>query len=376
MASVIKYQKSRYWVAAFRDSSGKQHRRTTREINKKRAQAVADEFEKVAQKRLSAARVRATFSEFFRTHYGEDLPHASVRAYSASWLSSRTAETSAHSLRVYSLAVEKFLAFLGQRADEGLDEVTRQQVAAFRDAQLTCSAAATTNLTLRVIKMLFRSARRDGYLLVDPAETVKSAKQSATFERRAFTVDEVRRIIDVASDEWRSLVLFGLYTGQRLGDIVALTWSQIDLERDEIGLTTRKTGKPLIVPIAAPLKEHLLAIVSDDPRAPVHPKAFKSVAVNQGRVADLSNQFGELLVGAGLREAGGSKGVGRSGRRRGQELSFHSLRHTAVSLLKDAGVPDAVVMALVGHNSAAMSRHYTHVGREALAKAAQSMPEI
>jgi hypothetical protein len=44
--------------------------------------------------------------------------------------------------------------------------------------------------------------------------------------------------------------------------------------------------------------------------------------------------------------------------------------------MKDAGVPDAVVMALVGHNSKAMSTHYTHVGKEALAKAAGSLPEI
>ena len=71
-----------------------------------------------------------------------------------------------------------------------------------------------------------------------------------------------------------------------------------------------------------------------------------------------------------------SKGAGGRGKRQGQELSFHSLRHTSVSLLKDAGVPDAVVMALVGHNTAAMSRHYTHVGKEALAKAARALPEI
>jgi hypothetical protein len=45
-------------------------------------------------------------------------------------------------------------------------------------------------------------------------------------------------------------------------------------------------------------------------------------------------------------------------------------------LLKDAGVPDAVVMALVGHESAAMSHGYTHVGKEALARAARSLPEI
>ena len=39
------------------------------------------------------------------------------------------------------------------------------------------------------------------------------------------------------------------------------------------------------------------------------------------------------------------QGIGRGGKRAGIDLSFHSLRHTAVSLLKDAGVPDAVVMA-------------------------------
>jgi site-specific recombinase XerD len=57
-------------------------------------------------------------------------------------------------------------------------------------------------------------------------------------------------------------------------------------------------------------------------------------------------------------------------------LSFHSLRHTAVSLLKDAGIPDAVVMALVGHESIAITQRYTHVGLEALQRAAESLPKI
>ena len=45
------------------------------------------------------------------------------------------------------------------------------------------------------------------------------------------------------------------------------------------------------------------------------------------------------------------------------------------NLLKHAGVPDAVVMALVGHESSAMSHRYTHVGKE-LARAAKTLPEI
>jgi integrase len=57
-------------------------------------------------------------------------------------------------------------------------------------------------------------------------------------------------------------------------------------------------------------------------------------------------------------------------------LSFHALRHTAAILLKDAGIPEAVVMELVGHDSKAMSAHYTHVGAEALERAVAALPEI
>jgi integrase len=60
----------------------------------------------------------------------------------------------------------------------------------------------------------------------------------------------------------------------------------------------------------------------------------------------------------------------------GMKLSFHSLRQAAVSRLKDAGVPDAVVMALVGDESAAMRHRDTRVGKEALTRAAESLPEI
>jgi integrase len=58
------------------------------------------------------------------------------------------------------------------------------------------------------------------------------------------------------------------------------------------------------------------------------------------------------------------------------DISFHSLRHSAVSLMKDAGIPDSVVMALVGHDSAAMSQRYTSVGLESLARAQEAMPTL
>jgi hypothetical protein len=49
-------------------------------------------------------------------------------------------------------------------------------------------------------------------------------------------------------------------------------------------------------------------------------------------------------------------GNGRSRRRVINEVSFHSLRHTATSLLKNAGVSEAVAMDIIGHESKASRR--------------------
>ncbi len=61
MATVVRQPSCKYWIAAFRDASGRQHRRTTREIDKKRAQAVAEQFERVAKRKGSPQRVRQIF---------------------------------------------------------------------------------------------------------------------------------------------------------------------------------------------------------------------------------------------------------------------------------------------------------------------------
>jgi integrase len=381
MASLVKLPQSKYLVAAFRDSRGRQHRRSTRETDRKRAQRVADVYERVAKGKGNASRVRQTISEFFADHFHEDLPTASVRVYFTRWLAARKPELARATYLRYEKTIQRFLRHLGTGADHQLETVTRAHVAAFRDALAVRTSHSNANIALKVLKVAFRTARVDGYLLQDPAEGVKTFRNasSATY-RRPFSLDELRAVLAVADAQWTSLIKFGIYTGQRLADIALLRWSQIDLKRNEIHFYVRKTKKRLLVPIAPSLREHLLSCRhrTDKPDAPVHKEACRIVTKQHGRVGTLSNAFADLLAQAGLREArtSASTGRGRGNRRRGMDLSFHSLRHSTVSLLKDAGIPDAVVMAIVGHQSAAMSHHYTHVGKEALQRATGSLPEI
>jgi integrase len=228
--------------------------------------------------------------------------------------------------------------------------------------------------------MLFREAKEQGYVIDNPNEFVKRPKNtSGASVRRPFTIPELKSVLDVATPEWQSLVKFGLYTGQRLADLASLTWSNIDMQRGEIRLVTRKTDKTILVPIAGPLRNHILSLPrSDDPKAPIHPESYGIIA-REDRSATLSNHFADMLAAVGLRRRKSHERTGKKGRntrRDMNDLSFHSLRHTAVSLLKDAGVPEAVVMEMVGHDSEQMSAHYTHVGREALERAAEALPEI
>ena len=65
---------------------------------------------------------------------------------------------------------------------------------------------------------------------------------------------------------------------------------------------------------------------------------------------------------------------GRS--RKSVVASFHSLRHTFVSLSANAGVPLPVVQSIVGHTSTAMTRHYYHENLDALRSAVTSIPAI
>jgi integrase len=56
------------------------------------------------------------------------------------------------------------------------------------------------------------------------------------------------------------LIIFGLYLGQRLGDLTKLTWRAVNFETGEIAFTTRKTGRRIVLPLVQPLIDYLSAL--------------------------------------------------------------------------------------------------------------------
>jgi integrase len=390
MASVHRQAGKPNWFCSFsiwNPDANRWHRvfRSTKTKNKRQALEIARAWQKAARKAhsglLNAESARAIIAEgvsdVLLATSAESLPSASIKAWCDSWLQAKSVEISESSLVRYRQVIERFTEYLGDtKSNRDLATLHASDVARFRDAIAKERSSETANLSLSVLRSCFGEAVRQGLLTANPAASVKLLKSSNESRRRAFTLPEIKRILKACDQEWRGLVLFGLYVGQRLGDLARLTWRAVDLEQGEIAFTARKTGRRIVLPLMKPLLDYLESLsTSDDPDAFIFPNAAK-----HKRTGSLSNQFRDILVDAGLvapiKHWHANSGKGRKSARETSEISFHSLRHSAVTMLKAAGVSDFMAREIVGHDSAAISRQYTHLTTDDKRRAMAQLPDV
>lgn len=379
MASIRRKPGSKFWFACYTDLSGKQRQRSTKETNRKNALKIAEGYERAYRLSQTEHQVRQVLAGIYAEIHGEDLLTMSARKFLQDWLKRRELEVEKSSLSRYTTVVTQFLDSLGDRAERDISFLTARDVTTFRNELGLRLSTSTANTALKILRTALNQALRDGVIQVNPAQQVSTLKDSGEkVKRRPLSVGEVKKVLNVANDEWRTIIMAGIYTGQRLGDIARLRWANVDLARGEIMLTTKKTGRRIVIPIAGPLLKRLLEIPSPDTLdTPVFATAFADVERDDD-VSMLSQQFHEILVAAGLAQPQSRKptGKGRSTRRKINELSFHSLRHTATSLMKNAGIPAAVVQDIIGHDSVAVSQHYTVIDTDSKRKAVDAMPDL
>ncbi|MEN9661750.1 MAG: hypothetical protein RL324_699 [Verrucomicrobiota bacterium] len=384
MASLRRKLRSPFYFACYTGHDGARVQRSTKQSNRKKAQGVADLWEKAAklasEKRLGEGQARRVLSEMYELVNNEPLSSATTTDFLNAWTERRKADTASRTHQAYAQVARDFLKSLGERASRDISQISKANVAKYRDLVLARTSAATANKSLKYLRVALGAAYKDGLIHDNPAAKLDIIKRrhSNSLQRRPFTIDELKTLLGHANEEWRGLILFGLYTGQRLRDVASLTWQNVDLQSNELRFVTRKTGRRMNLPLAAPALRYLQQLpAGDDPAAPLFPEAHK-IAIAEGADSRLSQQFHGILESAGMADERSKKptGKGRSRKRAVSEISFHSLRHTATSLLKNAGVPEAVAMDIIGHDSKAMSRHYTHVEQSSKRTALAGLPDI
>ena len=247
-------------------------------------------------------------------------------------------------------------------------------------SQFRCHHSATTyNNHVCILREVFKVLAGKSGMARDPWAEVR-LKANDCRSRRELTIAEVERLYSAASKmgaEWKLLIMTGIYTGLRLGDCCRLTWECVNLERAVIQVVPEKTkrhlrGRPVTIPIHASLHVELAAAVREagvDGATYINPPIAEMYVNSKWRLDDgLRRIFSAANITMSVREEGR--------RRKSVVASFHSLRHTFVSLSANAGVPLPVVQSIVGHCSTAMTRHYYHENEDVLRQAVAAIPAI
>jgi integrase len=148
----------------------------------------------------------------------------------------------------------------------------------------------------------------------------------------------------VAMPEWlKPMVIIARHTGLRRGNLVALTWEQVDLQRKVLIIPQTKNGEA----IGLPMTETAFNLLSELPRLGAYVFCH----------AD-GKPYSPLVVSGSFLDAGR--------RARIPNLRFHDLRHDYASKLVQGGVPIQVVKELLGHKDMRMTLRYAHLEMENL----------
>jgi integrase len=263
---------------------------------------------------------------------------------------------------------------LGLRSKLNANQIVPRDVLRFRDAEVADGkSASTANDRIKIVRMAFTSARRQGYITHNPADAVEMLPEDSESAKQPFDLDQVKALLNSADGDWKGAIMVALYTGARLRDVVNMRWESVDLQSKCISFRVGKTKQRLLLPMHDALHDFLL-----DLAAPDTDKAFLFPSLTgkgTGGKSGLSMAFARIMErakvrGEVVRERAGEKG------RSVNSLSFHSFRHTLTSIMANAGIPVEVRQKFIGHASAEMNQHYTHHKIETLRAAVSVIPRI
>jgi integrase len=182
-----------------------------------------------------------------------------------------------------------------------------------------------------VLARVLSVAKDRGKIAVNVCERGGRLYESDRSEK-IWTADNIRAFCAAASEELQFGLLLALWTGQRQGDLLKLSWTNYD--GTHIRLRQGKTGKRVVIPAGATLKAAL------DARRP----ADEGNVVSAGPI--LVNSFGARWTGDGFRASWGKAFT----RAKLDDLHFHDLRGTAVTRLALAGCTVPEIAAITGHS--------------------------
>ena len=286
----------------------------------------------------------------------------------------RPQKSGRETMRQYEMQIGRFVAWVSEHYPEATEmrQVSKEVAKEFLSYIGKTLSPNTYNKYTALLRAVWRTLGETARCKGNPWEGVSRKTQSEENGRRPLTTEELIRVCQPLTGEMRVLFALGLYTGLRLGDCALMEWGKIDMVRRVIVTVPRKTKKKRTI-VEIPLHPALYAILDETPTRRRTGYLMPDMAATYER--DTS------AVAARIRRAFESAGFSTRAEIDGYancvaKIGFHSLRHTFVSLMGNAGAPLALVQSIVGHANPMMTAHYFHARTDALANAVGSLPAI
>lgn len=269
---------------------------------------------------------------------------------------------------------EKNIAELGRRE---IQEFLTQQK---KDGNIRNGeklSATSTNMMLSVLNLAFEYACDMEYIEENPCLRVRRTK-AETKKIEAFTVEEQRAIeseIAISDDRRLHGVLLCLYTGLRIGELLGLTWSDVDFDRGVINITKTvyrekdesgawqlcvDTPKTKASDRVIPMPEYITNMLRQDFETTLTPYVVENKKGERMSIRSYQYIFEKLTERADVRK-----------------LNFHALRHTFATRAIECGMDIKTVADIMGHQNASITlNRYAHCMLEHKIEMMQKLPRV
>jgi site-specific recombinase XerD len=342
---------------------------------------VALKFDKTATQArgglLTESQARKVVAELYEVGAGQPLELSTAQEFFDQWRKVIKNKNAKGTVLRYDRTIELFVASLGKKANLDLRHINARDIISFRDREIKKGLTnKTANMAVVTIRIALNVAKRQQLIPHNPVDGVEQLPADGE-TRICFTPEQITKLLAVADQEWRGMILLGYFVGPRISVCAKMKWEHFDTNSDWIKYTPNKVRRGAkVVDISCPMhsdvKKYILSLPKpDETNTPLFPTlSLKSTGGNSG----LSEVFLDLMVKAGIEIPKGreKEGTGRQFRL----LGFHSLRHSFNSNLANAGVSQELRKKMVGHKSDTINDIYTHLQKEEFTKAMAKLSGI
>ena len=256
----------------------------------------------------------------------------------------------------YSCKLERLLGFdfLAEAKLDQIDELLIERFVFERRKQVE---PGTVNRELATLRRILRLAQE--WKLIDRVPRVRLLDGERVRDF-VLTQELEQHYLQIAPQPLKDISVLILDTGLRIGEALMLTSEHIRLKplpRAKFGYLNVVAGKSKNARRTIPLTNRVAALLERRVTESTSPWVFSNRDGKPYLVTSINHLHQKVREALNLPK----------------DFVIHSLRHTMLSRLGEAGVDAFTIMQIAGHSSITVSQRYVHPSREAVERAVQCL---